>query len=80
MTTDRGVAEEGSFHWYLFTSGEFVKTVAVAIQRADSVNRESLRLGFPQMVAAFESPDWDKPPAGFAPRYDAPDPREREHG
>lgn len=69
-----GRAEEGSANWYLFRAGDFVKTVALAIQRADPMNRERLRLAFPQMVAAFEAEDWDKPPPGFAAEYNVPGP------
>jgi len=37
--TSPGRAEEGSAHWYLHRAGDFVKTVALAIQRADRINR-----------------------------------------
>lgn len=69
-----GRCEQGSAHWYLFRAGDFVKTQAVAIQRADAINRERLRLAFPQMVAAFEASDWDKPPPCFIAEYNAPGP------
>jgi len=72
--TSRGRAEEGSGNWYLFRAGDFVKTVALAIQRADLPNKERLRLAYPQMLAAFEAKNWDKPPEGWVPEYNAPGP------
>ena len=63
---------EGSFGHYMYRSGDFVRTVAEAIQRADPGNKERLRRAFPQMVAAFElGGDWTGVPSGYAPRYDA---------
>jgi hypothetical protein len=62
---------EGSFYKYLLFSGDFVTTMARAIQCADPVNRARLRLAFPQMVAAFEHRSWDEAPPGFAPNYQA---------
>ena len=63
---------EGSFGQYMYRSGDFVRTVAEAIQRADPLNKERLRRAFPQMVAAFElGGDWTGVPRGYAPRYDA---------
>lgn len=62
---------EGSFSKYLNFSGDFVTTIAIGIQRADPSNRARLRLGFPQMVAAFEHHNWDEAPPGFEPRYNA---------
>ena len=62
---------EGSFNWYLHRSGDFVKAIAVAIQRADPVNQATLALAFPQMVAAFEYHLWDEAPADFDPHYQA---------
>lgn len=57
----------------MYRSGDFVRTVAEAIQRADPTNKERLRRAYPQMVAAFElGGDWTGVPSGFtAPRYDA---------
>lgn len=68
-----GFAERGSFEWYLdpVGGGSFVKALARCIQIADSDNRERLRLGFPQMVAAFEMYSWFDAPPGFDPRYTA---------
>lgn len=63
---------EGSFGFYMYRSGDFVRTVGEAIQRADPPNKERLRRAFPQMVEAFElGGDWTGVPRGFAPRYDA---------
>jgi len=69
--TEKTLPAEGSFGKYLHYSGDFVYTVALAIQRADPHNRERLRRAFPQMVAAFEHHCWDEPPPGFQPRYNA---------
>lgn len=63
---------EGSFGYYMYRGGDFVRCVAEAIQRADPGNRWRLARAFPQMVAAFElGGDWTGVPKGFAPRYDA---------
>lgn len=63
---------EGSFGQYMYRSGDFVRTVAEAIQRADPPNKERLRRAFPQMVAAFElGGDWTGVPEGYLPQYDA---------
>lgn len=63
---------EGSFGHYMYRSGDFVRTMAEAIQRADPPNKERLRRAFPQMVAAFElGGDWTGVPEGYLPRYDA---------
>ena len=64
-------AAEGSFAKYLWHSGDFVTTVAMAIQRADPTNRARLAVAFPQMVAAFHHHDWNEAPPGFAPHYQA---------
>jgi len=62
---------EGSFGKYLHHSGDFVATIAKAIQRADPTNLARLELIFPQMVAAFHHHDWHQAPPGFAPHYQA---------
>lgn len=63
---------EGSFGHYVYVSGDFVRSVALAIQRADPVNKERLRRAFPQMVASFDlGGNWTGVPSGFAPEYDA---------
>lgn len=59
----------GSFNHYLRMSGGFVTTLAQAVARADGVNKERLRLAFPQVVAAWEMQDWDKAPDAFLPMY-----------
>jgi hypothetical protein len=62
---------EGSFNWYLFHSGDFVKTMARAIQKADGDNKARLRKAFPQMCAAHDCHSWDDIPEGFLPVYNA---------
>ena len=69
--TDQPRPAEGSFAKYLWFSGDFVATVAKAIQRADPTNLARLELAFPQMVAAFHHHDWHQAPPGFAPHYQA---------
>jgi hypothetical protein len=70
---------EGSFYKYLLYSGDFVTTMARAIQRADPVNLARLQLAFPQMVAAFKHHTWDEAPPGFAPQYQADNPHYQDH-
>ena len=62
---------EGSFYKYLRYSGDFVTTIASAIQRADPTNLARLEAAFPQMVAAFRHQNWNEAPPGFAPHYQA---------
>ncbi len=69
MTTIN-IPNEGSFAWYL-CSGGFTQIIATAIERADPVNIELLRIAYPQMVAAYEMTDWSQAPPGFEPRYNA---------
>ena len=64
-------AELGSFNWYLDRSGGFVTHLAEAVCRADRGNKERLRLAYPQVVAAWETEDWNIAPGGFFPSYDA---------
>jgi hypothetical protein len=64
-------AHQGSIEWYLKYSGGFVRDLIHTIQHADRSNRERLRRGFPQVVAAIEMQSWFDAPAGFEPRYDA---------
>ena len=62
----------GSFYWYLFHSGGFVKAIARAIQQADPTNLARLEQAFPQMVAAFRHSSWYEAPPEFEPHYQAP--------
>jgi hypothetical protein len=67
---DERTIEPGSFSWYMYRSGDFVKTVASAIQLADEFNLDRLSNAYPQMVAAHACSDWDKAPKGYKPEYD----------
>lgn len=65
------IPEKGCFNWYLFMSGEFVTTLAHAIQRSDKENLARLERAFPQMVAAHRCNSWNTVPLGFDPVYNA---------
>jgi len=71
MNDERVTPLPASFNWYLRFSGDFLTSLAKLLCLADPVNRERLRRAYPQVVAANESNNWDEPPAGFAPRYQA---------
>ena len=62
---------EGSFYWYLFYSGHFVSAMARLIRLADTKNRKLIGEAYPQMVAAFDMPDWSVAPKGFKPEYNS---------
>jgi len=71
MSDDQIGIRDGSFKKYLYYSGDFVTTIALAIQRADPINLARLDRAFPQMVAAFRHPNWLEAPPGFRPHYQA---------
>jgi hypothetical protein len=61
--------EFGSFNWYLKLGGSFVQALATLVMYADLHNLARLRTIYPQVVVAFECPDWNIAPEGFAPDY-----------
>jgi len=61
--------EPGSFNRYQKDSGSFVTALAVAITRADRENLEKVKQVYPQMVAAYQHPNWAQAPDGFTPCY-----------
>ena len=67
--------EPGSWHHYWkydHPDKGFLYHLMEALSIADDDNRERIRRGFPQLVAALENRDRDRAPAGFAePEYNA---------
>ena len=70
-----GLSMDGSFHRYLFNSGDFVKNLARAVYFSDEYNIRLLSKHYPQMVSAYLMPnsEWDMCPKGFeSDTYNSP--------
>lgn len=68
--TDEDV-QQGSFFWYLYRSGSFVTYMANAINYTSDEYRVIIKKEYPQMIAAYNMPDWHKAPPSFQPYYNA---------
>ena len=56
---------QGSFNWYMRSSGSFVMNMAILILMSNDKGLDIINKMYPQMIAAFKSDDWKNPPKGF---------------